>query len=540
MKPILIALLFSLAITSYAGEVLYNGIELPNTWPPQRPEIPTREPMPVPYLESIPAVIPIDLGRQLFVDDFLIEPCTLTRTYHQATYHPATPVLKPDKPWETKTESKGLPAPTAMPFSDGVWYDAQEKIYKMWYMGGYVASTCYATSNDGIHWDKPELDVVPGTNIVHTSQRDSSVVWLDESDTDPSRRYKLLVYESPNEAEVMSLYFSRDGIHWGERITQTGPVGDRTTAFYNPFRGVWVYSIKDNWYDRRRRYQENPNIVDGAKWSLREAAPWVGADRLDQRREDLDIFPQLYNLDAVAYESIMLGFFNIWYGQPNDRPKPNAICLGYSRDGFHWYRPDRRPFIGVSETPGDWNWGNVQSVGGGCLIVGDKLYFYVSGRSGVPGSNTPASGTSVTALATLRRDGFVSMDANSDEEEQITTRPIRFTGKHLFVNVDAPNGSLRVEVLDENREPIAPYTYANGTQISADSTCQQIRWEGVPDLSAMSGKTVRFRFHLKRASIYSFWVSPDERGASHGYVAAGGPGFMGPTDTVGMPPSPSR
>jgi len=31
----------------------------------------------------------------------------------------------------------------------------------------------------------------------------------------------------------------------------------------------------------------------------------------------------------------------------------------------------------------------------------------------------------------------------------------------------------------------------------------------------------------------SNWVSPDRSGASHGYVAAGGPEFTGPTDTVG-------
>jgi hypothetical protein len=44
---------------------------------------------------------------------------------------------------------------------------------------------------------------------------------------------------------------------------------------------------------------------------------------------------------------------------------------------------------------------------------------------------------------------------------------------------------------------------------------------------------VRFRFYLTEGDLYAFWVSPDESGASHGYVAAGGPGLTGPTDTVG-------
>ena len=47
-------------------------------------------------------------------------------------------------------------------------------------------------------------------------------------------------------------------------------------------------------------------------------------------------------------------------------------------------------------------------------------------------------------------------------------------------------------------------------------------------------KLVRFRFHLEDGNLYSFWVSPDNSGASRGYVAAGGPGFTGPTDTVGQ------
>ena len=49
----------------------------------------------------------------------------------------------------------------------------------------------------------------------------------------------------------------------------------------------------------------------------------------------------------------------------------------------------------------------------------------------------------------------------------------------------------------------------------------------------MSGRPVRFRFQLTNGSLYAFWVSPDATGASHGYVAAGGPGFTGPRDTTG-------
>jgi hypothetical protein len=35
-------------------------------------------------------------------------------------------------------------------------------------------------------------------------------------------------------------------------------------------------------------------------------------------------------------------------------------------------------------------------------------------------------------------------------------------------------------------------------------------------------------------SLYSFWVSPRENGASFGHVAAGGPGLKGAIDDVGL------
>src|SRR2546421_12804906 len=54
-----------------AGETLPNGIRLPAPWPPRLTELP-REPLTPPYLSAPPAVIPL-VGRQLFVDDFLID-----------------------------------------------------------------------------------------------------------------------------------------------------------------------------------------------------------------------------------------------------------------------------------------------------------------------------------------------------------------------------------------------------------------------------------------------------------------------------------
>src|SRR5690554_6020865 len=64
--------------------LLYNGVRLPAIWPPQDQDPASTLPMRVPYLENPPEIINIDVGRQLFVDDFLVEETTLDRVFHQA------------------------------------------------------------------------------------------------------------------------------------------------------------------------------------------------------------------------------------------------------------------------------------------------------------------------------------------------------------------------------------------------------------------------------------------------------------------------
>jgi hypothetical protein len=119
------------AAAEVGGEVLYNGIRLPAKWPPRLDRL-DPDPMPVPYLADPPEVIPIDVGRQLFVDDFLIESTTLTRTFHRPEYYEGNPILKPEKPWERTGRG-----PMAIPHSGGVCYDPKDRLFKMWYITGY-------------------------------------------------------------------------------------------------------------------------------------------------------------------------------------------------------------------------------------------------------------------------------------------------------------------------------------------------------------------------------------------------------------------
>lgn len=189
--------------------------------------------------------------------------------------------------------------------------------------------------------------------------------------------------------------------------------------------------------------------------------------------------------------------------------------VGYSRDGYSWYREDMNPFIPVSENAAAWNAGNVQSVAGSPLIVNDKLYFYVSGRRLDNGNEITTTG-----LATLRRDGFASMTGSGE----LTTNKLQFDGKYFFVNAKI-TGSLKVELLDENGEVISGFSKDDCNPITGDSTKKLVTWSSNQSLDSIQGKNIIVKFYLDGGDLYSFWISTDEAGISKGYTGGGGPGF---------------
>jgi hypothetical protein len=525
-------------------EVLYNGVVLERD-PRDRTDMSAYgdAPLPVPYLANPPPVIPIDLGRQLFVDDFLVEHTTLRRVWHKPVKDARNPLLKPETPLERGEGNNH--DPMAAPFSGGVWYDATDGLFKAWYCAGWFDGTAYAFSKDGLTWQRPELKAVPGTNRVIPPRgvRDSAAVVMDPDARD-GMRFKMLVWARPQGGE---LFVSRDGLSWSEPV-KWGPTGDRSTIFYNPFRKVWVYSIRSGWHARSREYSEAADFLGGA--DLANRVNWLRTDAQDlpdehffyafpERRPGVKgMKPSLYNFDAVAYESLMLGAFTIMQGPENNFcmeegvPKMTEIHLGFSRDGFHWSRPDdRTPFIPGGRKAGTWDRAYLHSNAALCLVVGDELWFYYTGFAGDPSrkheDSAAKNGMYANAsmgIARLRRDGFASMDADAGGGT-LTTRPLTFgRGSHLFVNADTAGGELRVEALDAQGRPIAGLERASCEPLAVDHTRCQVRWSGGRDLKALRDRPVRFRFHLTRGKLYAFWVA-DEDGASGGYLAGGGPGY---------------
>ncbi|TAN36799.1 MAG: glycosyl hydrolase family 32 [Verrucomicrobia bacterium] len=555
LGALLVGLLCGVAIAA-AGEELYNGIQLPTIWPPRDGDPKSTEPMTVPYLQNPPKIIPINIGRQLFVDDFLIEQTDLTRVFHQAQKFAGNPVLTP-----TETDGEGRQKSCAM-IAGGVFYDPAERAFKMFYdagglHGGLYGALALATSTDLIHWRRPNVGLA-GTNWLLPKSRNFNLqdgagrdrcLWLDLNTEQLEERIKYMaggfdaVPGDPLDGKHLMhlLKTSSDGRAWS-RPVRTGPAEDYSTFFYNPFRKVWVFSIKGPHgfpcRDRCRYYAENRDFLAGADWG-KAMVYWTNADRLDEPDPAIGEAAQLYCLNAVAYESLLLGEFQIHLGPKNEvcdaekSPKITELKLGFSRDGFHWQRPDRCPFIAATRKAGDWDRGYIHGAVGVCVVLGDKLYFPYCGFSGFApdGARGMYYGGSI-GMATLRRDGFASMDAGA-KPGTLTTRPVVFDGKKLFVNLAAPQGELRVEILDEQKQVIAPFSVANCTPITADKTLLAVEWKGTADLSALAGKPVKFRFQLTNGKLYAFWVSPDQSGASRGYVAAGGPGFSGTLDGGG-------
>ena len=188
------------------------------------------------------------------------------------------------------------------------------------------------------------------------------------------------------------------------------------------------------------------------------------------------------------------------------------VQLATSRDGIHWGRVARgSPFI-PNGSEEDWDGGIIFTAAQPIQVVGDRIFiFYSASRHDHnylqrPSKESPewsdywdSIKTSI-GVATLRRDGFVSLDAGS-EVGTVITKPFRWpSGKQLVVNADASSGHMVVDVLNENEQPLKDL--ASSSTIRGDQLRSKVAWSN--SKLATSG-AVRLKFTLNNTSLYSYW-----------------------------------
>jgi hypothetical protein len=177
----------------------------------------------------------------------------------------------------------------------------------------------------------------------------------------------------------------------------------------------------------------------------------------------------------------------------------DAVLMS-SRDGVHFDRTFREAWIRPGPIKDNWlarsnmpAWGILQT------SPGELSVYYSQGYG---------TYTSQLRRGVLRLDGFASVSASYDGGE-LVTKPIRFRGTKLVLNyATSAAGSVKVEIQDTNGRPIPGWSLSDATGLYGDTTAEAYAWKKGKDVSPLAGKTVRLRFVLKDADIYSLRFAP--------------------------------
>ena len=143
-----------------------------------------------------------------------------------------------------------------------------------------------------------------------------------------------------------------------------------------------------------------------------------------------------------------------------------------------------------------------QVIGGGIVVDGDQIKAYYTGYDD---THDIVPMHSCIGLATMRKDGFASIDAGAEPGKLITKRLAGIGGQPLHVNCDTTRGWLRVIVLDENDRVITGYHKNDGRFIRGDNIDTIVTWDE-HDRLPTGYSSLRLVFLMQNASLYSFMV----------------------------------
>jgi len=484
------------------------------------------------FSNEISAATPVirEGERQLFLDDLILgDLFGVRRVIHQPVKFAGNPVVRADQPTDGN----------AIQLRDAPSWDEQEQVWKLWYIrfaddGNGAGGSGYATSKDGLHWEKPRVGVVE-----HRGSRDNNLIMV-AGDPKAFTQHVFIDPHAPPESRYRGMIgprgrqpiVSADGFVFTKLDVPPIPSWDESHLNWDEHSGQYLMTVKhpgpygravylsvssdfEHWSAPELIYHADAKDQElGARY-LREVAanPKLWRPTIDHP-EEYNV--EIYNMPVFRYEGLYIGL-PTYFESSGRIPKPRGNQDGVSspklvssRDLRSWTRVgDRSHFIPISEL-------GTQALDTGQILAashpierGDELWFYYTGmdvrhRPGIAKVIDEYRGG--IHLAKLRRDGFVSMRAEA-AGGMIDTRPVEIAGHQLFVNATtAEGGSLSVEIVDrEGREVLPGWSRAECTVVTGDHLRAEVRWPG-RDLAELAGQRVRLRFHLADADLYSFWV----------------------------------
>jgi hypothetical protein len=205
-----------------------------------------------------------------------------------------------------------------------------------------------------------------------------------------------------------------------------------------------------------------------------------------------------YGMSVFAYETMYLGLLWVFPITDGENDGPIFVEMATSRDGVNWTRQEhpRTPILPTGKE-GTWDGGMVFTPNHP-LVEAGTIRLYYGGFEATHGRD----GRGAIGLATLRKDGFASLDAGT-HVGMLTTHPLAGLRGPLRVNYRATGGSIRVEILDAAGKPLSGFSCDDCDPLGGDSVDQEVTWKGsnrLPD----GQEPLRLRFVLERASLYSF------------------------------------
>lgn len=491
--------------------------------------------------DAVCAAEPIDIGtrRELFVDEHLIAEMKGGARLRLHRPVETDDVFVHDTPWEgNRTMYYTI-------FPDG-------DIYRMYYRGSQIDLTggnyaipynvtCYAESRDGIHWTRPDLGLVEfrgskRNNIILSGEICHAFVPFKDTNPDcpAEHRYKAIVpiYKP---ARGLHVYSSADAIRWSpmsdKAVITTGYFDSQNLAFWDTIQQRYVGfhralrggpdSLEPPSHEASTKDVMTATSTDFLNWTEPE---WLTYSperwtRFSTKKTGFSPFVQLYTNQIQPYHRaphIYLGFPTRYVAgrgkltELNRRLSESVEYFGadYTDGGFMTSRDGRRfnfwdeAFIrpGAQEKQ-RWVYAdNFQALGiletrSAAEAAPDELSIYV---------NENFWRQCRLRRYTLRLDGFVSVQAPLSGGE-VVTKPLTFAGSQLAVNfATSAAGSIRVEIQDASGRPIGGFALDDCPDVFGDEIDRAVSWENGSDVSHLAGRSVRLRFVLKGADLYSF------------------------------------